>query len=133
GFRQRSDLNPGFPWHPGFKLANRFTEGCEESIDDFPVNKQDLKSRAPLAVEGEGTLNAFLHGLIRIRVLQDDPGILGFEPEHATQTMRLWMLFFQNVGNAAAANEGQYIDSSGFHQRTDDFLSLSVDRVDNTP
>jgi hypothetical protein len=41
-------LNPGSHGIPALSSPNRFTEGCEESIDDFPVNKQDLKSRAPL-------------------------------------------------------------------------------------
>jgi hypothetical protein len=96
------------------------------------MNKEHLKGRTPLTIVRQSSQCAFFHRIIYICVLQDDPSILGFEAEYATQAMRFRMLVLQNVSNSAAANECQHIDSSGFHEGTNDFLPLSVDCVDHT-
>jgi len=115
GFRQRSDADAGFPGDSALEPIYSITEGCNEGIDNVSVNKQHFESRAPLTVVGEPTQNSFLNCVIHVSVLQNDSCILGFESEYATQAMRFWMLLLQNVSNSTAANECQYIDSSGCH------------------
>ena len=105
-FRQRRDLHPFFPGHARLERVDGVAEFLDKGVDDFLVNEEHLEGRAALAVVGQGSQNAFLHRLVQVRILQDDPGVFGFQSEHAAQAMRLRMLLLEDIGDPAAADEG---------------------------
>ena len=72
----------------------------------------------------------FLHRIIQICIFQDDTGVLRFQAEYTSQTMRFRVPAFKSVGNGAGPDKGKHIDISRFHQRAYDFPSLSIHDID---
>ena len=87
GLRQRRDVDALLPRHADLELAHLLAEPAQERLGDGLMHDQHLQRRAALAVERQGSDQAFLDRKLEIGVRQNDGGVLGVEPENGPQAV----------------------------------------------
>ncbi len=129
---QRRDANPGRPGHPDRDLGRLSGEAADERLADLVMDKQNLQGRAALAVEGQGSQQAFVDGGLDVGIGQDDGGVFRPQPEKGSEAVFFGVEIDQAVGHGQRADEGEDIDSAAFHQRLEESPAVAGEDLDRS-